>query len=180
MIIDMIGIIVAAIFIVRLYFLKISKANEKRILEGGGKEFGVKNTKYITILHILFYAFCVVEYIVNGTKIDTIGIVGLVLIGFSMFMLNTVVHLLEGIWTVKLMLVNNHKFNDHWLFRTVKHPNYFLNIIPELAGLALLCHAKYTAIVILPLYAIVLYRRIKEEEKILNEIIIPNGTYNMN
>ena len=113
----------------------------------------------------------------NLTRIDTIGIIGLVLLGFSIFMLNTVVHLLDGIWTVKLMLVKNHKFNNHWLFRTVKHPNYFLNIIPELVGLALLCHAKYTAIVIMPLYAIVLYRRIKEEEKILAEIIIPNGTY---
>lgn len=173
----MIGIIVAVIFIIRLYFLKISRANEKRILQEGGKEFGVKNTKYITILHILFYASCVVEHFINGTMIDTIGIIGLVLLGFSIFMLNTVVHLLEGIWTVKLMLVKNHKFNNHWLFRTVKHPNYFLNIIPELVGLALLCHAKYTAIVIMPLYAIVLYRRIKEEEKILAEIIIPNGTY---
>ena len=53
--------------------------------------------------------------------------------------------------------------------------NYFLNILPELTGLALFCHALYTALVISPLYIFVMYVRIKEEEKLLKEIIIPNG-----
>ena len=90
-------------------------------------------------------------------------------------MLYTVTRLLKDIWTVKLMILKDHKFVNHWLFVNVKHPNYFLNILPELAGLALLCHALYTALVISPLYIFVMYIRIKEEEKLLKEIIIPNG-----
>lgn len=169
------GILVLVVFAIRLLFLKVSQRNEKQILAAGGKEYGVKNSKYITILHILFYAGCLTESLVRKFEFDIISMVGCGLLAFSIFMLYVVTRLLEGIWTVKLMIVKNHKFNNHWLFRTVKHPNYFLNITPELIGLALLCHALYTAAVILPLYAVVLYIRIKEENYLIKEVIIPNG-----
>lgn len=170
-----ISFIVIGIFVIRLAFLKISKRNEKAILEAGGCEYGKENSKRITILHILFYLFSLIEAIIFKVKFDYISIIGLIFLIFSIFMLYTVTQLLKGIWTVKLMVAKNHKFNNHWLFRVVKHPNYFLNIIPELIGLVLLCHARYTALVLFPLYAIVLYIRIKEENRVLKEIILPNG-----
>lgn len=170
-----INIIVLLVFIIRLFFLRISQRNEKKILEEGGCEYGAKNSKYITILHILFYVGCFTESLLRKATFDTLSIIGCALLTFSIFMLYVVTRLLEGIWTVKLMIVKNHKFNNHWLFRTVKHPNYFLNITPELIGLALLCHALYTASIILPLYAIVMYIRIREENRLIKDVIIPNG-----
>lgn len=169
--------IVIFVFVIRLAFLKISKKNEKNILENGGSEYGVQNSKRITILHIIFYFGSLIEAIVNHTVFDKVSFVGLCLLTFSMIMLYTVVRLLDGIWTVKLMVAKNHKFKDHWLFRTVKHPNYFLNIVPELAGIGLICHSKVVSIFVLPLYAIVLYIRIKEENMVLKTIIKPNGSY---
>ena len=163
--------IILVTFLVRLIFLKRSMENEKRILSKGGKEFGVENTKRLTMAHIVFYLSCFVEAMVHKTNFDGISMVGLVLLIFSML----VIHLLGDIWTVKLMLVNNHKYVDHPLFRIVKHPNYFLNILPELVGLALVSHAYVTFIFIFPVYAVILYQRIAEEEKLLQEVIIPNG-----
>lgn len=167
--------IILVTFLVRLIFLKRSMENEKRILSKGGKEFGVENTKRLTMAHIVFYLSCFVEAMVHKTNFDGISMVGLVLLIFSMLMLMLVIHLLGDIWTVKLTLVNNHKFVDHPLFRIVKHPNYFLNILPELVGLALVSHAYVTFIFIFPVYAVILYQRIAEEEKLLQEVIIPNG-----
>ena len=166
--------IILVTFLVRLIFLKRSMENEKRILSNGGKEFGVENTKRLTMAHIVFYLSCFVEAMVHKTNFDGMSMVGLVLLIFSMLML--MIHLLGYIWTVKLMLVNNHKYVDHPLFRIVKHPNYFLNILPELVGLALVSHAYVTFIFVFPVYAVILYQRIAEEEKILQEIIIPNGS----
>ncbi|EHI70606.1 isoprenylcysteine carboxyl methyltransferase family protein [Streptococcus ictaluri] len=167
-------LIVVAVFILRLYFLKISKRNEARIRQEGGQEFGVENTKRLTILHILFYLGCFVEAFLGQVHLDTISLVGLMLLVFSMIMLRIVVSLLEGIWTVKLMVAVNHPFNTHWLFEKVKHPNYYLNIIPELLGLSLLCHAWVTLIFVSPLYLYTLYVRIKEENSVLETIIRPN------
>lgn len=158
-------------------FLKISIKNEKRILKNGGSEFGVQNTKLLTIVHILFYLSCLVEAVVRHTKFDTLSSLGLIFLLFSMGMLFWVTRLLGDIWTVKLMLVKDHRFVDHWLFRVVKHPNYFLNIIPELIGLALLCHATYSFLILFPVYMVILYRRrIHEENNLLKTVIIPNGT----
>lgn len=170
-----IWIAVVAVFVLRLLFLKISIRNERSILQNGGREYGVKNSKILTILHIVFYLSCFIEAIVTKAKFDTQSAIGAGLIVFSMIMLYVVISLLDGIWTVKLMVAKEHKFNNHWLFKTVKHPNYFLNIVPELIGLAMLCHAFYSAVIILPVYAFILYRRIEEENRILKEIIIPNG-----
>lgn len=171
----LIQIIVAAVFIIRLLFLKVSKKNEKAILQNGGSEYGTANSKRLTVLHILFYASCLAESIIKKVRFDRLSLAGVLLLAFSIIMLYTVTRLLKGIWTVKLMLVKGHKFNNHWLFRTVKHPNYFLNITPELIGLTCLCRAFYSAAVILPFYAIVLFIRIKEENRLLKEVIIPNG-----
>ncbi|MET3557243.1 isoprenylcysteine carboxyl methyltransferase (ICMT) family protein YpbQ [Streptococcus rupicaprae] len=167
--------ILLIVFLVRLVFLKKSIRNERAILADGGCEYGVENTKRLTVLHILFYVLCLIESIIYRVHLDSLGVLGLALLIFSMLMLYLVTQLLGDIWTVKLMLLKNHRFVDHWLFRVVKHPNYFLNIVPELIGLGLLCHARWTCILILPLYAIVLFIRIKEEEKLLRDIIIPNS-----
>lgn len=171
---NMVLAIILVTFLIRLIFLKRSIENEKRILSNGGQEFGVENTKRLTLAHIIFYLSCFVEAMVHKTNFDGMSMVGLVLLIFSMLMLMLVIHLLGDIWTVKLMLVNNHKFVDHFLFRTVKHPNYFLNILPELVGFTV-SHAYVTFIFIFPVYAVILYQRIAEEEKLLQEVIIPNG-----
>lgn len=162
------------LFILRLFFLKISIKNEKEILKNGGMEYGVKTTKCLTFVHILFYVSCLVEAYITNPPFDIISLIGVILVIISMIMLYIVTRLLKGIWTVKLMIVKNHQFNNHWLFRNIKHPNYFLNIIPELLGITLICHAYYSAIFILPIYALILYLRIKEENHLLKTIIIPN------
>ena len=46
----------------------------------------------------------------------------------------------------------------------MRHPNYFLNILPELVGFALVLHAYYTLIIGLPFYLIPLIIRIRQEE----------------
>ncbi|HGQ8905260.1 TPA: isoprenylcysteine carboxylmethyltransferase family protein, partial [Streptococcus pneumoniae] len=48
--------------------------------------------------------------------------------------------------------------------------------LPELIGLTLLSHAYMTFVLVFPVYAVILYRRIAEEEKLLHEVIIPNGS----
>lgn len=169
-------ILVATIFILRLAFLRISKRNERIILEKGGMEYDIKNTKFLTIAHIIFYISTVFEAFLRKTQFDLLGLIGFFLILFSLSILYYIVNvLLKDIWTVKLMVAKNHQYNPHWLFRTVKHPNYYLNIIPELIGLVFICHAFYTFIIIFPIYMIILFNRIKNENYILKNIIIPNS-----
>ena len=63
------------------------------------------------------------------------------------------------------------KLKDHWLFRAVKHLNYFLNIVSELVGIGQIFHSKVMSIFALPHYTIVFYICIKEENMVLKTII---------
>lgn len=173
------AILVVLIFVLRLFFLKISKKNEKAIIQNGGREYGVKNTKALTIVHIVFYITCLTDAIIIKPKFEMISIVGISLLVFAFLMLYYIVnYLLKDIWTVKLMVANNHKYNPHLLFKIVKHPNYYLNIIPELIGLAMICYSKTAIMFVMPVYLVILFIRIKQEDKILKEIIIPNSKNN--
>jgi isoprenylcysteine carboxyl methyltransferase (ICMT) family protein YpbQ len=55
------------------------------------------------------------------------------------------------------------------LFRYTKHPNYFLNVIPELIAIALICQAWWVLALGFPLYLIPLVVRIYQEENVMSQ-----------
>lgn len=147
--------------------MRVSKQNEARIVADGGREYGAFNSKLMAIVHVLIYFGALGEFYYLDRSVNLLTFIGMGLVVFSMYMLYMVSRLLSPIWTVKLMVAKNHQYVDHWLFRNIKHPNYFLNIVPELVGIILVCQAWYTALLLLPIYAIIMYIRIIEENKII-------------
>lgn len=157
--------IVIALFRIRV--LLISKRNEQELLESGGKEYGKIVSKLLAILHTLFYFCALFEGIYKKVQFDSIGLIGTLIIGLSFFILIRVIQILGKYWTVKLIFADKHTLNTNWLFKHVKHPNYFLNIIPELIGVTLVFHAWHTLSILLMPYGICLYLRIREENQLL-------------
>jgi isoprenylcysteine carboxyl methyltransferase (ICMT) family protein YpbQ len=51
----------------------------------------------------------------------------------------------------------------------VRHPNYFLNVLPELIGFALALNAVTTLLVGIPLYLVPLIIRIRQEEQVMRD-----------
>lgn len=147
--------------------MRVSKQNEARIVADGGREYGAFNSKLMAIVRVLIYFGALGEFYYLDRSVNSLTFIGMGLVVFSMYMLYMVSRLLSPIWTVKLMVAKNHQYVDHWLFRNIKHPNYFLNIVPELVGIILVCQAWYTALLLLPIYAIIMYIRIIEENKII-------------
>lgn len=86
-------------------------------------------------------------------------------------MLFYVIYALREVWTVKIFIVPNHKIVKSFLFRTVRHPNYFLNVIPEIIGVTLLCNAWKTMMFVLPVYLVILIIRIYQEEKAMKGML---------
>ena len=86
-----------------------------------------------------------------------------------MIMLFVVIGLLGRWWTVKLIVAREHELVAHPMFRWVRHPNYYLNILPELTGLALALNAFGTLLIGLPCYILVLAMRIRLEESVMKE-----------
>ncbi|CAN7702479.1 hypothetical protein LJR231_005812 [Phyllobacterium sp. LjRoot231] len=155
-------IILAVAF--RLITLAISIKNERKLKAAGAMEFGEINTRVLALSHIAFYLCAITEYGFSDYQADALTVVGLVIYLIGAFFLVVVIASLNSQWTVKLIIAPNHFLVTTPLFRFVRHPNYYLNIIPELIGFALTLHAFWTLAIGLPLYLVPLVIRIRQEE----------------
>ena len=162
-----IAILFLVFFCVRLLTLAISIKNEKRLKQAGAQEYGQLNSLVLAILHVLFYLGAAAEGYFRGVQFDSTTLLGLVIYSGAMAALFYVIYALRPLWTVKIILARDHTLNTDWLFKYVRHPNYFLNILPELIGLALIMKSRTVFVLVFPLYAISLGVRIFQEEKIM-------------
>jgi isoprenylcysteine carboxyl methyltransferase (ICMT) family protein YpbQ len=157
----------AVAVLLRFASLFVSKRNEARLRAGGAEEFGARNTRRLTVLHITFYGAALLEGLWRGSQIDAWTWLGLAIYVFAMLVLAYVIHELGALWSVKVFIAHGHTLKQSWLFRTVRHPNYYLNIVPELVGVALIMKAWLVLAIVFPCYAAVLFRRIKIEEEVM-------------
>jgi isoprenylcysteine carboxyl methyltransferase (ICMT) family protein YpbQ len=158
--------------LLRLASLAVSIRHERALKAAGAVEYGAANSKLIALAHVAFYAAAIYEGLSEPHPLDPVTVAGVLLYGVSMAMLVWVVRLLGRFWTVKLLIARDHALVTHPLFRLVRHPNYFLNILPELIGLALALHAWRTLVVGLPLYLIPLIIRMRQEERAMRELFV--------
>ena len=155
--------------LLRVASLAVSRRNERRLREAGAEEHGVGTSNALAGLHTFFYLGCAVEGMLRDAPLDGLALVGMALYALAMTILVWVVTSLGEVWTVRVFLAPDHRLHRGWLFRTFRHPNYFLNLVPELAGLAMALHAWVTPLILLPLYAVFLRKRIAEEERAMAE-----------
>lgn len=161
----------AVFFFVRLISLFISIKNEKRLKKQGAIEYGKLNSALLTICHILLYASALYEAWVNKADFNMYSQIGTGILIFSYTMLFYVIYELREVWTVKLYIAPTHKVIKSFLFRTVRHPNYFLNVIPEIFGVVLLCNAWKTLLFVIPPYLVILAIRIYQEERVMKGML---------
>lgn len=151
----------------RLTSLFISIRNEKRLKANGGIEHGKKVSIYLALLHTIFYLVSFVYAWLNPAPFTTLTVLGLFIFTFAIIMLFVVIKSLGPIWSVKLIIAKDHILNKSLIFKYFKHPNYFLNIIPELIGLTIVLNSYKVFIVLFPFYALLLYLRIRQEEAVM-------------
>ncbi|MBO9097683.1 MULTISPECIES: isoprenylcysteine carboxylmethyltransferase family protein [unclassified Rhizobium] len=148
----------------RVAMLVVSLRHEAALKREGAVEIGARNTAILALAHIAFYISAMTEGAFQAHPIDAAFWIGVILYTIGVVALVVVVRLLGPLWTVKLLIAREHVLVTHALFRWVRHPNYFLNILPELIGFALLMNAPLTLAAGLPFYAIPLIIRIVQEE----------------
>ena len=157
--------IVAALL--RLGSVAVSMRHEKALKANGAREYGQSTSRLLAAAHTLFYSGALAEGLWRSTQPTLWTTVGLLLYAMSILALLLVWRALNGLWTVKLLIASDHILNQNALFRWVRHPNYFLNILPELVGLALIMGAWMVLVIGLPLYLLVLRVRIMQEEQVM-------------
>src|SRR5712691_9274377 len=155
--------------VLRLGGLAVSMRNEKALKAQGAREYGRRTSRLLALAHTLFYLGAFAEGLWRQTQPTPWTAGGVLLYGLAVLALLVVWRELNGLWTVKLLIASDHTLNRSALFRWVRHPNYFLNILPELVGLALIMGAWLVLVLGLPLYLLVLRARIVQEEQVMRQ-----------
>jgi isoprenylcysteine carboxyl methyltransferase (ICMT) family protein YpbQ len=151
----------------RLLTLAVSIRNERALKSAGATEYGKGVSTLLALAHTAFYLAALSEYELERNNDWQVTLAGLVVYGFGMASLIYVWSALGRFWTVKLIIARDHLLISSGPYRVMKHPNYFLNILPELVGLCLVLGAFVTLIVGIPLYSILLFMRIRLENRLM-------------
>ena len=147
----------------RLSELYIARRNEKWLRSQGAVEYGESHYPYIVALHTLFIISIIVEYMLkSNSPIDyTFLVLFIVLLVFKFWTLSS----LGKYWNTKIFRVPGTGPVKRGPYKLFKHPNYFV-VVCEVAIIPLVFHLYYTAVIFTILNAIMLYVRIKTENKV--------------
>jgi len=153
---------ISFVILLRIGELVLSKSNEKWLLRNGAVEYGQKHYPFIVALHILFIISLIIEY---KTKQTVSFSIFMLLFYFSLIAFKTWVILSLGkFWNTRIYHIPGIPLVKKGPYNYFKHPNYLI-VVAEIVVIPLIFHLYFTAITFTLLNAIILYIRIKEENK---------------
>lgn len=157
-------LVISFIVLLRIGELILSKSNEKWLLQNGAVEYGNKHYPFIVGLHILFFLSLIIEYTTRESAPFSLFIL---LFYFSLLSLKTWVILSLGkFWNTKIYHIPGTPSVKKGPYNYFKHPNYLI-VVAEIALIPMIFHLYFTAIAFTLLNAIMLFVRIKVENKVL-------------
>ena len=158
---------VAALGVQRLFELRLSRRNERRMLQRGGREHAPETYRWIVTLHAAWFAAMLLEVFAGRRKFHP----RLAALAFSLFAAGqalrlTAIRTLGWRWSTRVMSVPGEAPVQHDIYRYMRHPNY-LGVELEILAAPLLHSAYLTSAVFGVANALLLRDRIRREEQAL-------------
>jgi len=164
---------VAALGMQRLFEIRLSRRNERRMRQHDGREHAPETYPWIVTLHAAWFAAMLLEVFATKRKFHP----RLALPAFGVFAVGQALRLiairtLSWRWSTRIMTVPGHAGARvrHGIYRYIRHPNY-LGVELEILSVPLM-HSAYITSIMFGIANILLLRdRIRREEQALNESI---------
>lgn len=157
-------LLISFVIFIRIEELILSKRNEKWLVENGAVEYGNKHYPFIVALHVLFILSVIFEYSIQTNPSLSLFMLFLF---FSLLTFKTWVILSLGkFWNTRIYHIPNAPLIKKGPYQFFKHPNYMI-VIAEIAVIPMIFNLYYTAVAFSLLNLIMLFVRIKEENKVL-------------
>jgi methyltransferase len=155
---------VSFVILTRVVELLHSRRNEIWLLQQGAVEYGRKHYPFIVALHALFLISLIVEhYTVQNEAFNAVLLLlYFILLAFKVWVIGS----LGKFWNTRIYRVTGFPLVKKGPYKYFKHPNYVI-VIAEIAIIPLVFNLYFTAIVFTILNSIMLFVRIKEENKAL-------------
>jgi methyltransferase len=158
------SLFISFVILVRIGELILSRKNEKWLLQNGAVEFGSKHYKFIVLLHFLFICSLIFEnaFRMSSNYSLSLLVFYLLIIVFKVWIILS----LGKFWNTKIYRIPGAPLIRKGPYVYFKHPNYLI-VVAEIMVIPLVFHLYYTVLVFSILNAIILFVRIKEENRAL-------------
>ena len=158
------ALFVLFVLLLRLGELLLARRNERWLLARGAVEYGRRHYPCIVLLHVLFFVSLVTEYVLTPEKGYSIPLLVLyfLLLGFKAW----TVFSLGKFCNTRIYRIPDWPLVKKGPYRFMKHPNYVI-VIAEITLIPLIFHLYFTAIVFSLLNALMLFVRIRVENRAL-------------
>ncbi|WP_243290832.1 isoprenylcysteine carboxylmethyltransferase family protein [Bacillus sp. FJAT-47783] len=160
------AIVVSLLVIQRLIELQIASINERVMKKKGAQEFGKAHYPFIVLIHILFLLSFIIEVTYFNKSISPYWYVLIPILLFAQFIRYWSIFTLGPFWNTKIIVLRNAKVKVKGPYQFIRHPNY-VAVVMEIALIPLLFQAIWTAIIFTLLNGVILFIRIREEERAL-------------
>ncbi|CAA9450491.1 MAG: Alkylpyrone O-methyltransferase (B. subtilis BpsB) [uncultured Rubrobacteraceae bacterium] len=160
---------VAFVAVQRLLELVVARRNERRARARGAVERGRGHYPFIVALHSLWLVSTLVEGLLRGPELSALWPVPLALFLFVQPLRYWALFSLGERWNTKILVLPGAEPVRRGPYKYLSHPNYVV-VVVEILTLPLIFGAWVTALVFTMLNAVVLWVRIREENRALTEI----------
>jgi methyltransferase len=166
------ALFIAGLGLQRLFELRLSRRNERRIRQRGGREHSPETYRWIVTLHAAWFAAMLLEVFAARRRFRP----RLALFAFGVFAAGqalrlTAIRTLGWLWSTRVMTVPGEAPVQHGIYRHIRHPNY-LGVQLEILA-APLVHSAYITSAAFGVANLLLLRdRIRREEQALEANIL--------
>jgi methyltransferase len=161
---------VAALGMQRLFELRLSRRNERRMRQRGGHEHAPETYRWIVTLHAAWFATMLLEVFAGRRKFR----LRLAMLAFGVFAAGqalrfAAIHTLGWRWSTRIMTVPGPEGAPvrHGIYRYIRHPNY-LGVELEILAAPLVHSAYLTSAVFGVANVLLLRARIRREQQALD------------
>ncbi len=160
---------VAFVALQRLFELRYSRRNERRLRVKGAVERGAGHYRVMVAIHSLWLVSTLVEGLMRGPDVPAWWPVPLAALLLVQPLRYWAIYSLGENWNVRILVLPGKRLVRSGPYRYFPHPNYVV-VAVEVLTFPLIFGAWITALVFTMLNAAFLSVRIREEERALREI----------
>lgn len=160
---------VALVAVQRLLELALARRNERRVRARGAVERGRGHYPLMVALHASWLLSTLVEGLLRGPDLPAYWPLPLAAFLLVQPLRYWAIFSLGDNWNTRILVVPGTKLVRRGPYRYLKHPNYLV-VVMEILSFPLVFGAWITALVFSALNALLLYVRVREEDRALREL----------
>lgn len=153
------------IIFIRLVELLYAARNEKWLLKMGAVEYGREHYPFMIVMHVSFLVSLIVEYTLGKHETGNFYLMAIYLVLLTVKL--WIIRSLGTFWNTKIYRIPDAPLVKTGLYKYIKHPNYII-VTAEIVVIPFIFQLYYTATIFSVLNIVMLYVRIKAENKALN------------